>query len=153
MSAIRMRLGVMAAGLVIAGALFAVSPAAADDAKTCTYLSKDVDVPIAACTRAIASGQYAGQDLAAFRISRALAYWAKGQLDRTREDFEQAIRLDPPFPQGDRDDPVDVGDGLFFVCCRAFVYDCRVNAVWRLRDTPGADEQCVQTCTRKVICR
>jgi len=146
-------LRVMAAGLLIAGALFTASPAAADDARTCTYLSKDVDVPIAACTRAIASGQYAGQDLAALHISRALAYWAKGQLDRTREDFEQAIRLDPPFAPGDRDDPVDVGDGLFFVCCRALVYDGRVKAVWRLRDTQGADEQCVQTCARKIISR
>jgi hypothetical protein len=46
---------VMAAGLVIASALFAISPAAADDRKTCTD-SLRRDVAIAACTRAITSG-------------------------------------------------------------------------------------------------
>jgi hypothetical protein len=48
---------VMAAGLVIASALFAISPAAAGDREICTDSLRS-EVAIAACTRAIASGQY-----------------------------------------------------------------------------------------------
>jgi hypothetical protein len=55
-------LRVMAAGLAIASALFANPPAAADDQETCTDSLRS-DVAIAACTRAIASGQYTTQNV------------------------------------------------------------------------------------------
>jgi tetratricopeptide (TPR) repeat protein len=86
-------LSVMAAGLLIAGALFAVSPAAADDGETCTNSS--ADVAIAACTRAIDSGQYTTQNVASLYTRRGNEYAYKGQYDRAIQDFDQAIRLDP----------------------------------------------------------
>jgi tetratricopeptide (TPR) repeat protein len=84
---------VMAAGLLIAGALFTVSPAAADDGETCNHSSGDV--AIAACTRAIASGQYTTQDVATLYTSRGNEYAYKGQYDRAIEDLDRAIQLDP----------------------------------------------------------
>ena len=145
-------LRVMAAGLLIAGALSTVSPAAADDGETCTSSLRS-DAAIAACTRAIASGQYTAENAAALYTSRALAYGAKGQFDRAVQDFDEAIRLDPQFAQGDETDPVSVGDGRFIVCCRAVVLDCRVKASWRLRDDISENaKRCVETCWRKPRC-
>ncbi|MBI2713814.1 MAG: tetratricopeptide repeat protein [Rhizobiales bacterium] len=86
-------LRIMAAGLLIAGALFTVSPAAADDAEICTNSSGDV--AIAACTRAIASGQYTTQNVATLYTSRGNEYAYKGQHDPAIQDFDQAIRLNP----------------------------------------------------------
>ena len=141
---------VMAAGLLISGALFSVLPAATDDGKACTDSLKS-DAAIAACTRAIDSGQYTSRNIATFYTSRALAYSAKSQVDRAIQDFDDAIRLDPQFAQGDETDPVSVGDGLFIVCCRAVVLDCRVKASWRLRDDMSENaKRCVETCWRKL---
>ena len=146
-------LRIMAAGLLIGSALFVVAPAAADDERTCNLLDK-ADIVIAACTRAIASGQYIAQNLATLYISRAIAaFRGNGQNDRARQDFDQATQLDPQFAQADRTDPVDVGDGQFIICCRAIVYDCRTHIAFRLRDTPGrAAEQCIDTCAKNAIC-
>jgi tetratricopeptide (TPR) repeat protein len=142
-------LRVMAAGLSIAGALFAVSPAAADDVEACTNSSKS-DVAIAACTRAIASGQYMTQNLATLYTSRGLAYEVTGQHDHAIQDFEQAMRLDPKFARGDRTDPVVVGDGLFVFCCRALVFDARIKATWAIRDGGGDLERCATACFEKL---
>jgi tetratricopeptide (TPR) repeat protein len=143
-------LRVMAAGLLIAGALFTVSPAAADDGETCTNSSDDV--AIAACTRAIASGQYTTQNVAAFYTSRGIAYGAKGQHDRAIQDFDQAIRLDPQFAPGDRTDPVAVGAGRFIFCCRAILFDCRTRVTWAIRNIQENSKHCVETCLRNVKC-
>ena len=143
---------VLAAGLLIAGALFSALPAAAGDDKTCTDSLRS-EAAIAACTRAIVSGQYTGRNMAAFYTSRALAYAAKSQFDRAVQDFDEAIRLDPQFAQGDETDPVSVGDGRFIVCCRAVVLDCRVKASWRLREDISENaKRCVETCWRKPRC-
>ena len=146
-------LRVMAAGLLIACALFAVSPTAADDGETCTNIFRDAAGVIAACTRAIASGQYTAENAATLYTSRALMYAAKGQFDHALQDFDEAIRLDPQFAHGDETDPVSVGDGRYIVCCRAVVLDCRVKASWRLRDDISASaKRCVGTCWRKPRC-
>jgi lipoprotein NlpI len=67
--------------------------AAADDADTCAKQSGDV--AIAACSRAIASGKFSGEELAAFYVSRGFEYKNKRGLDRAIADFDQAVRLDP----------------------------------------------------------
>ena len=69
--------------------------AAANDADMCKQASGDV--AIAACTRAIASGRYAGHDLAKLHYDRAVEYANKGDYDRAIDDFSAAIRLDPKY--------------------------------------------------------
>ena len=142
---------VVAAGLLIASAPFAASPAAADDGETCLD-SLGSDVAIAACTRAIASGQYTTQNTAALYTSRGLAYLNTGQGDLAIRDFEQAFRLDPQFSRGDGTDPVVVGDGRFIFCCRAMLNDDRVRATWAIKDIQGNadDQRCVTACFEKL---
>ncbi|WP_083741927.1 tetratricopeptide repeat protein [Bradyrhizobium mercantei] len=53
------------------------------------------DAQIAGCTEAIASGKFAGKDLARALIYRGQAYAQTGDLDRSLADIEQVIRLDP----------------------------------------------------------
>jgi tetratricopeptide (TPR) repeat protein len=84
-----LRIGV-AGCLVIAGA---VAGEAADDAATC--VSTTGDYAIAACTRAIDSGQYQGADLSGLYDNRGVEYSRKGQRDRAIADYGQAIRLNP----------------------------------------------------------
>src|SRR5215831_20303797 len=60
---------------------------------TCKQASGDV--AIAACTRAIATGRYAGHDLAKLHYDRAVEYANKGDYDRAIADFSSAIHLDP----------------------------------------------------------
>jgi hypothetical protein len=142
----------MVVGFIIADALLAVSPAAADDGKTCNSLS-NVEVIISACTRAIDAGRHTAQDAATLYISRAIALAVNRQDARSSDDFNHAVRLDPQFAQADRATPVDVGDGQFIVCCRAIVNDCRAHILWRLRDTQGsAHAQCIETCLKKMRC-
>jgi tetratricopeptide (TPR) repeat protein len=64
-----------------------------DDIQTCDYESGDV--AIAACTRAIASGRYIGQNLAALYMYRCSHYNDKGDYDHAIPDCNEAIRLDP----------------------------------------------------------
>jgi tetratricopeptide (TPR) repeat protein len=52
-------------------------------------------VQITGCTQAIASGIYAGKDLAKILLFRAKAYSMIRDLDRSLADVEEAIRLDP----------------------------------------------------------
>jgi tetratricopeptide (TPR) repeat protein len=140
---------VMAAGLLIAGALLTVSPAAADDGETCTKSSGDV--VIAACTRAIASGQYTTQNLASLYTSRGNEYAYKGQYDRAIEDFDQAIRRNRQFARGDEISPVAVGADKF-VCCRAILIDCRNKVSWTIRNVGDDAKQCIETCSMSLKC-
>src|SRR5437868_620968 len=80
-----------AVGLVFAGMLFSAPPAAADDAESCQKESGDV--AIAACSRAIASGQYKDRGLATLYYNRGTNYMYKGQHDRAIQDYDQTIRL------------------------------------------------------------
>jgi tetratricopeptide (TPR) repeat protein len=50
---------------------------------------------IAGCSAAVASGIYAGKDLAKILLFRAKAYSMIRDLDRSLADVEEAIRLDP----------------------------------------------------------
>jgi tetratricopeptide (TPR) repeat protein len=144
-------LRVLAAGPLIASALFAASPAAADDGDTCADSLRS-DVAIDACTRAITSRQYAAQNPAALYTSRGIAYLATGQFDRAIQDIDEAMRLDPQFGQGDGTDPVDVGDGRFIFCCRAMLFDSRVRATWAIRENANL-ESCAATCMRTLSVR
>jgi tetratricopeptide (TPR) repeat protein len=67
-------------------------PAAADDADLCSKESGDA--AIAACTRAITSGNYRGNNLANLFLNRGVEYGYKGDNDRAIQDYDQAIRLD-----------------------------------------------------------
>jgi hypothetical protein len=148
-------LRVMAAVVPIASALFIVSAAAADDRETCIAIptKSTIDLAIAACTRAIVSGQYSARNLVTLHASRAIAYAAKWQYDRASQDFDRATRLDPRLAQGYRTDPVGVGDGRYIFCCRAILFDCRTKTAWRPRHAKGsAHEPCVQTCVQNLKC-
>ena len=54
------------------------------------------DERIAACTRAINSGRWKGSGLAWAYENRSIAYHDKGDLDRSKADFNQALKLYPP---------------------------------------------------------
>lgn len=78
------------------------SPAAADDRKACHDSSGDV--AIAACDRAIGSGQFSGLELAKLHTSRGVERRRKGDLDGAIADYTEAIRLNPrdPFAHNNR---------------------------------------------------
>ena len=84
------------AGLAMVALAGLPTVAAADDADTCTKQSGDV--AIAACSRAIASGKFTGEELAAMYVSRGVEYKNKRGLDLALADFDQAVRLDPKNP-------------------------------------------------------
>ncbi|WP_027529212.1 tetratricopeptide repeat protein [Bradyrhizobium sp. WSM3983] len=67
--------------------------AVADDADTCARQSGDA--AIAACSRAIASGEFTGEELAKIYLNRGAEYKNKGDLDRAIADYSEAIRVDP----------------------------------------------------------
>jgi lipoprotein NlpI len=73
--------------------LLSFRPAAADDKDTCEHGSGDE--AIAACTRAINSGGWAGSGLVWAYNDRGNAYRSKGDNDRAIQDYDQAIGLDP----------------------------------------------------------
>ena len=80
--------------LAISGLLAALAlPAAADDRNACEEGSGDA--AIAACSRAIASGQFAGLELAKLHTNRGVELKRKGDLDGAIADYDHAIRLNP----------------------------------------------------------
>lgn len=82
-------------GLPIAAALICtiVIQARADDRTTCERSSGDP--AIAACTRAIESGTYAGLDLAKLHNNRGVERKLKGDLDGAIADYGVALALNP----------------------------------------------------------
>jgi len=76
-------------------ATLATAPAGADDADSCAKASGDA--AIAACTRAIASGNYRGHALEKLYHDRAFEYYNKRDNDRAIADYDEAIRLDPTY--------------------------------------------------------
>jgi tetratricopeptide (TPR) repeat protein len=87
-----MRLPVLLPMLIALCALGA-APAAADDRMTCERSSGDE--ALAACGRAIASGQFAGVDLAKLHTNRGVELKRKGDIDGAIKDYDVAIGLDP----------------------------------------------------------
>lgn len=77
----------LALGLIVCGG------ALADDRATCNNASGEP--ALAACTRAIASGQFAGEDLAKLLTSRGVEWKRKGDLDAASADYARAIALNP----------------------------------------------------------
>lgn len=65
----------------------------ADDAATCHR--ETGDNALAACTRAIESGQYAGADLGKLFTSRGVERKRKGDLDGAIADYTEALKINP----------------------------------------------------------
>src|SRR5262249_25776683 len=81
-------------GLAIAATLV-TPPAGPDDADSCAKASGDA--AIAACTRAIASGDYHGPVLEKLYYDRAFEYYNKRDNDRAIADYNEVIRIDPDY--------------------------------------------------------
>jgi tetratricopeptide (TPR) repeat protein len=79
---------------VLAGWLILTLPAGAtaQDSQTCAGSSGDAEIAI--CTREIASGKYAGANLARRYYNRGVSYSAKEDDDRAIADYGEAMRLD-----------------------------------------------------------
>ncbi len=87
-------------GLAVLAALMALggvpTVAAANDREECERQSGEPG--IAACSRAIASGGYAGHELAVLTAIRGDRRASTGDLSRALADYDEAIRLDPRYP-------------------------------------------------------
>jgi len=81
------------AALVAVGAL--ATQAAANDGYFCSNASGYG--AIAACSRAIVSGEYKGTNLAKLHFNRGIEYEAKGEDERAIADYSEAIKLDPKY--------------------------------------------------------
>jgi tetratricopeptide (TPR) repeat protein len=85
--------------LAFATAAAVSRPAAADDRQECLKGSKETAAAtIAACTRAIQSGDYSDQDLSNLHHHRGYAWsWTSfaDRVDRAFKDYTEAIRIDP----------------------------------------------------------
>ena len=79
--------------ILLALCAFGAAPATADDRMTCERGSGDV--AIAACGRAIESGQYSGADLAKLHTNRGVELKRKGDIDGAIKDYDIAIGLFP----------------------------------------------------------
>jgi tetratricopeptide (TPR) repeat protein len=82
---------------VFAIALLLPAAASANDLDVCQSDSKNapVSATLGACTRLIASGRYAGRDLAEIMLDRGKAYFDTHDYLRAIADYDEAIRLDP----------------------------------------------------------
>ena len=67
--------------------------AAADDLDSCARQSGDA--AIAACSRAIASGEFSGEELAKIYLNRGVEHKNRSELDGAIADYSEAIRIDP----------------------------------------------------------
>jgi len=94
-SALRGALGALAALAFTSTVWLAATPAAADDYDTCGKASGNE--AIAACTRAIDSGQYSGRQLAALFNNRCSEWNGKQESDKAFADCDEAIRLYPNY--------------------------------------------------------
>lgn len=98
-----MRSGISAQVWLVALAFIAAAavsrPAAADDRQDCLNGSKETAAAtIAACTRAIESGDYDGRNLSNLHHHRGYSWsWTSlaDRIDRELKDYNDAIRLDP----------------------------------------------------------
>lgn len=80
-------------GLLFLGLILDSDPAAADDFKVCGDASGDE--AISACTRAITSSRYAGNDLAKLLTNRGVELKRQGNLDAAIAHYNAALALNP----------------------------------------------------------
>jgi tetratricopeptide (TPR) repeat protein len=78
-------------GLLLLGLGVATAPAAADDRATCNNTSGEE--AIAACNRAIGSGQFSGIELGKLLTSRGVELKRKGDIDGAIADYGRAIAI------------------------------------------------------------
>jgi tetratricopeptide (TPR) repeat protein len=85
------------AAAVFTMVLLLPAAASADDLDVCRSDNKTAPVTaiLDACTRLIASGSYAGRDLAGIMLNRGNAYYDGQDYPRAIADYDEAIRLDP----------------------------------------------------------
>jgi tetratricopeptide (TPR) repeat protein len=114
-------LGAGLTGLLAASAALA----ATDDRRTCSNNLQPDDARIAACGRAIASGQFKGKDLTGLYRVRAGIFDTKGDVDRSIADYDQAIRL------GANDPPIELRIAYYF---RAVGYEKKGDTVRAIAD-------------------
>jgi tetratricopeptide (TPR) repeat protein len=87
----------LCAAVLMAAATLPVARATpADDARMCESASGDA--AIAACVRAITSGEYQGRDLAELHHDLGIEYQQKSDYGRAIAAFSEAIRIDPSYP-------------------------------------------------------
>ena len=67
------------------------------DAELCANISRNPDLAIQHCTRAIDSGKFSGDPLARLHFNRGVELAVKGQHDRAITDFDAALGLNPKF--------------------------------------------------------
>lgn len=67
------------------------------DVDTCAGNAGTADERIAACTRAITSGQLSKADLAITFVNRGIEWYDKRDYDRAIADYSEAIRLNPQY--------------------------------------------------------
>jgi len=67
------------------------------DAELCFNITRNPDLAIQHCTRAIDSGKFSGELLARLHYNRAVELSGKGQYDRAITDCDVAIGLNPKF--------------------------------------------------------
>ena len=91
------RTATWSAGLM-AAAIFATA-ASAGDADLCKDVRAPPEAAIAACDRAIAAGKLRGRALADIHARRGRGFERTNAHDRALEDFNQAIRLAPDWPE------------------------------------------------------
>jgi tetratricopeptide (TPR) repeat protein len=85
----------LAAAVTMVGASLLASKATADDRDIC--VKETGDVAIAACTRAITSGQYSGERLAKIYQYRCARYLVKSDYKLAISDCSTAVEISPNF--------------------------------------------------------
>jgi tetratricopeptide (TPR) repeat protein len=81
---------------LVAALSVVVVPAQADMVEDCVQ-EDDQRLRIRGCTEVIRSGQQQGEDLAAAYLNRGNGYFALNAHGRAKQDYDQALQLDPTF--------------------------------------------------------
>jgi tetratricopeptide (TPR) repeat protein len=91
-------LGALIFGLVLNGTAWATGY---DDAQKCIQESRqgNFDIAIVDCTRAIGSGQLSDADRAITFNNRGNTYFGKRDYVHAIQDYDQAIRIKPNYPE------------------------------------------------------
>jgi tetratricopeptide (TPR) repeat protein len=84
----------LALALIVAAV--AAAPAHTDENSDRCF-KEEGEAAVAACTRAIQSGKFSGEPLAAIYHNRAIELRQDGDYDRAIADYSQAVRLEPEF--------------------------------------------------------